>query len=438
MGSAAGGRAGSPTGRGPGRPRHPWTDSRARAAALSSFAERGLAGTSITRVAEFSRVSNQSVMLRWSSVDDLLLDAFAELLGRQAAPYYSLPVRGYLVEHARAHAALLLGEHGPALVRLYATARTARFLAELDERGADPRPTAVGARIARAVTAGDLPATVEPARLRATVDAAVLGLVCAARRVGSRGTPHDAVPALVDAAVAAVRATAAGPKPRTGALPSVADILAVRPEPERPERPGAGRPRDATMGRRLYTAAVEVLGAHGWEGLTIGAVVNRAGTARSGAYVRWGSLAGLRADLAAAMEDAFPEPDRALPVREYLLEYGLSRGEVLIGEYGGAAAQLFAVAFARPGDHAEIGAGLVGRVTRAVRDGELPATVDARWLRDALDGAVFARVTAAPPSLPTQELRTALPGYVTDVVDTLLHLAGATRASNGRSRPGVP
>lgn len=82
-----------------------------------------------------------------------------------------------------------------------------------------------------------------------------------------------------------------------GADPAPAD------EPRRP-----GRPRDPHADQAIIDATMEVLGEHGFGGLTVDAVAARAGVGKATIYRRWSSKTHLALEAAASV---LPEPDLA-------------------------------------------------------------------------------------------------------------------------------
>lgn len=137
-------------------------------------------------------------------------------------------------------------------------------------------------------------------------------------------------------------------------------------------RPRRGRPRDTDVDRRVLAAARETIEAHGYAGLSVDAVAERAGVAKTTVYRRWPSKAWLVADLASRLQD----------------EAGLEvTGDIradLARQTAGIAAGLVAV-----------GPALVADLTAAMaHDPEFGATMRGRWARrrqiaiEALDQAV--------------------------------------------------
>lgn len=70
------------------------------------------------------------------------------------------------------------------------------------------------------------------------------------------------------------------------------------------ERPGRGRPRDASIDRAVLDATIALLGAHGYTGLRIEEVARTAGTAKTTIYRRWPTRTHL---VVAAIERALGE-----------------------------------------------------------------------------------------------------------------------------------
>lgn len=78
-------------------------------------------------------------------------------------------------------------------------------------------------------------------------------------------------------------------------------------EPDKP-RP-RGRPKDGALERRLLDAAIDTLVEHGFSGLTIERITERAGAPRSAFYRRWPSAkAAVVAALSQVYGDAYPPP----------------------------------------------------------------------------------------------------------------------------------
>jgi AcrR family transcriptional regulator len=70
------------------------------------------------------------------------------------------------------------------------------------------------------------------------------------------------------------------------------------------EKAGAGRPRDASIGDRVLEVARRHLAENGYEGLSLAAVVEEAGTTRPALYRRWPGKAELATAAIAALSEA--------------------------------------------------------------------------------------------------------------------------------------
>ena len=76
------------------------------------------------------------------------------------------------------------------------------------------------------------------------------------------------------------------------------------PTPTRPTRPTrAGRARDGGIDERILAAAKRQLSVLGYEGMSIAAVAQEAGTTRQALYRRWAGKADLACDAIAAISD---------------------------------------------------------------------------------------------------------------------------------------
>ncbi|KAA2255942.1 TetR/AcrR family transcriptional regulator [Solihabitans fulvus] len=72
----------------------------------------------------------------------------------------------------------------------------------------------------------------------------------------------------------------------------------------------AGRTRDASIDARILAVARRHLSVQGYEGMSIAAVAEEAGTTRQALYRRWPDKAALAAAVVAAIEDGGPRPAR--------------------------------------------------------------------------------------------------------------------------------
>ncbi|MGW0230769.1 TetR/AcrR family transcriptional regulator [Actinopolymorpha singaporensis] len=122
-------------------------------------------------------------------------------------------------------------------------------------------------------------------------------------------------------------------------------------------RPRRGRPRDAEVDRRILAAARETITAHGYAGLSVDAVAERAGVAKTTLYRRWPSKARLVADLVSGMQD-----------------------EVGLTETGDVVADLTRLTAGIAGSLTAAGAPLVADLTAAMaHDPDFGATMRERW-----------------------------------------------------------
>ncbi|MHA6762660.1 TetR/AcrR family transcriptional regulator [Streptacidiphilus sp. PAMC 29251] len=71
---------------------------------------------------------------------------------------------------------------------------------------------------------------------------------------------------------------------------------------------GQGRSRDAAIDARILAAAKRQLSTLGYEGMSLAAVAEEAGTTRQALYRRWANKAALAGDAVAAMDDATSAP----------------------------------------------------------------------------------------------------------------------------------
>lgn len=144
--------------RGPGRPRHADTEPRAYAAALAIFGRRGWAGLTLDGVASEAGIGKSSIYLRWCGKRELLTEAIEHLASKHPTPDTSgMSLREHLVAHARARAELFLGEYGPAMIELYASAAGApEDFADLCLRDVSRGMHGSAKRVRKAIDDGEL------------------------------------------------------------------------------------------------------------------------------------------------------------------------------------------------------------------------------------------------------------------------------------------
>jgi len=194
-------------------------------------------------------------------------------------------------------------------------------------------------------------------------------------------------------------------------------------------RRGPGRPRHTDVEPRAYQAVIELFGRHGWSGLTLDSVATHSGIGKSSIYLRWKTKHDLLAEAVRDFESKHDlSPDEDLPLREYLIAYGVARGRALLGEAGPTMLNIVAAAVANPEEFQELRAELIddgvlpltGRLERAVADGELPEGTDVGMIIDGLEGSLVMHLLIAPRGATNKELAADLERYVTDIVDVAM------------------
>ncbi|PFG39534.1 TetR family transcriptional regulator [Georgenia soli] len=212
------------------------------------------------------------------------------------------------------------------------------------------------------------------------------------------------------------------------------ETAAEHTTPEQPARRGPGRPRHTDVEPRSYEAVLELFGQHGWSGLTLDAVATHAGIGKSSIYLRWKTKRELLLDAVRDFENRHVSPaDEGQPLREYLVEYAVARGRLLLGVHGPTMLNIVSAAMANPDDFQEIreesiSQGIlpvVGRIERAVAEGELPEDVDGGQLLDMIEGALVFHLLISPRGASREELGADLARYAASLVDNALQAAGA-------------
>ncbi|PFG45126.1 TetR family transcriptional regulator [Georgenia soli] len=185
-----------------------------------------------------------------------------------------------------------------------------------------------------------------------------------------------------------------------------------------------------------------VFGQHGWAGLSIDAVATHAGIGKSTIYLRWKTKRALLLEAVRYFETRRENPvDDGRPLREYLIEYCLARGRLLLGPHAPTMLHIAAGAITHPEDFQEIRREsitrgtlpIVARILRAVIDGELPEDTDSGQLLDMSEGALVFHLVIAPLGATREELEDDLERYVRTLVDKALRTvdaAGAREASS--------
>lgn len=140
----------------PGRPRDPDLENRVKAASIAVYSAAGWAGFTLDAVARRAGVGKGSLYLRWSTKEDLLLDALDERIGILTATDTG-DARSDLVELVLEFLRLYAGPSGPAALRLGTELRGEK---QIEKRFAALRASQVRAAraiVKRGVARGKLP-----------------------------------------------------------------------------------------------------------------------------------------------------------------------------------------------------------------------------------------------------------------------------------------
>jgi len=100
-------------------------------------------------------------------------------------------------------------------------------------------------------------------------------------------------------------------------------------DPQAPVKRGPGRPRDPEVERRMKRAALETLAEHGFSGLTLERICERAGAPRATFYRRWATPIEAVAE---AFDDAFHFPE--LPDTGDVVKDLVILGQAILSLYG--------------------------------------------------------------------------------------------------------
>lgn len=184
-------------------------------------------------------------------------------------------------------------------------------------------------------------------------------------------------------------------------------------------KPGPGRPRSQRAHRAILDAALELVAEHGYEGLTVEGVAERAGVAKTTVYRRWSNRDEI---LEAASERFVTEigvPDTGT-IRDDLLAllegavrvYSGLPGRVMPGLVSAMAQNPSLARRVREGFLANRRAALRAVVERAIGRGEVRGDIDVELTLDMLGGAPMYRLLVTGGSVTERT--------VIGVVDTLL------------------
>ncbi|GLZ48372.1 TetR family transcriptional regulator [Actinomycetospora sp. NBRC 106375] len=185
-------------------------------------------------------------------------------------------------------------------------------------------------------------------------------------------------------------------------------------ETEVRRRPGG---RSARVRAAVLDATVELLRAHGLEGLKVGDVAERAGVHETSIYRRWRNRENLLIDALLAASEVLRVPDTGR-VRDDLIAYATDLAAFLATPTGHALEHTLAIAGddpvmrqARDRYWAYRSERSQQMITRAVARGELPDTVDPRLVIEMLVSPVHFRVL-----LTREEIEDGMPARVVDAL----------------------
>jgi AcrR family transcriptional regulator len=199
----------------PGRPRDPQVDERVADAAISIFGESGWAGFNVELVARRAGVGKASIYLRWSTKEELLLDALRRHVTRleQIKPS---DVRQELITLATQLLLGHVGDAGRAALRISLEAEQIPGIAEHWRVIKENQVLAIRAIVRRAIRRGELPPSTSVTLLLDALTGATLSHVLATppsrRDQLARSAPRYAQE-LVDFLLARSRDAATAPAP---------------------------------------------------------------------------------------------------------------------------------------------------------------------------------------------------------------------------------
>ncbi|MEJ2864427.1 TetR-like C-terminal domain-containing protein [Actinomycetospora flava] len=200
-------------------------------------------------------------------------------------------------------------------------------------------------------------------------------------------------------------------------------------EAEVRRRPGG---RSARVRAAVLDAALELLAAHGLEGLKVADVAARAGVHETSIYRRWGTRENLLIDALLEATGALTVPDTG-SLRDDLVAYATDLAAFLATPTGHALEHTLAAAGddpamreARDRYWAARAGGSMQIVVRAVERGELPDTVDPRLAIEMLVSPVHFRVLLTREPIE--------PGMPARLVDALLGGIAVSRPPSDPAR----
>lgn len=179
-------------------------------------------------------------------------------------------------------------------------------------------------------------------------------------------------------------------------------------------RPGG---RSARVRAAVLDATLELLLAHGLEGLKVSAVAERAEVHETSIYRRWGTRENLLIDALLSATEQLQVPDTG-SLRNDLTAYATELARFLSTPVGRALEQTLAVAGDDPGTQRARDRYWASRyersqqmITRAVDRGELPDTVEPRLVLEMLVSPVHFRAV-----LTREPIDARMPGLIVDAL----------------------
>ena len=140
-----------------GRPRPIETEEAILDAALSIFGEKAISEISLSSIAEKANISRPTIYRRWPNKTILLLDAFLDAYGRQAAYARGESALESLLTHYKSEALALQGKGGELLISLMAEALfDPELKLALQSKYFAPREQAAAVKFAEAMINGEV------------------------------------------------------------------------------------------------------------------------------------------------------------------------------------------------------------------------------------------------------------------------------------------
>lgn len=185
---------------------------------------------------------------------------------------------------------------------------------------------------------------------------------------------------------------------------------------------------------------MQVYGERGWYGLTFDEVARRAKVGKALLYSRWSSLEDL---LPAAFRQLLPAVGPAqADIRDELIAEARRAAKLFLGPHRLAVFRLSIEGLVGPPVLSDLLEEMQNgtlevvrrRVTRAIADGQLPATTSAEFIVDQITGTVLLHARSCPQD-QLDEARAAVGAYAEGLADWILAQA---RASGRPAAPQAP